>query len=90
MLYGLRQTSLDPASVRRGESMRADVGDRVKGYQLIMGTITDVFVRGSGGVFRLSGNKTNVYIDGTSPDNDSVVLQGTSTNVYISGASVRG
>jgi len=90
VLYGLRQNTLDPASVRRGESMRADVGDRVKGYQLIMGTITDVFVRGSGGVFRLSGSKTNVYIEGTSPDNDAVVLQGTSTNVYISGPSVRG
>jgi len=90
VLYGLRQNTVDPASVRRGESMRADVGDRVKGYQLILGSITDVFIRGGGGVFRLSGGKTNVYIEGTSQDNDAVVLQGVSTNVYISGPSVRG
>jgi hypothetical protein len=90
VLYGLRQNALDPASVRRGESYRADVGDRVKGYQLILGSITDVFIRGSGGVFRLSGGKTNVYIEGTSSDNDAVVLQGVSTNIYISGTAVRG
>lgn len=88
ILYGLRLTT-NLESLRRAASFRGDVGDRVNGYQLLVDATT-VTVQGSGGVFRMQGTATDLYVEGTSNDGDAVVFGGTATNVYVSGQSVRG
>jgi len=90
ILFGLRQSSLNLGSLKRGRSHLGDLGDRANGYPLQLGTVGVFAFAGVSGAANIQATITEAIVTGTTSGDDAVVLAGTVTTLHVVGQDVRG